>query len=537
MGQPSSVELDNRAADAAKEREGKIKKYLGQFDELIIGLIAATLALAALYGITAGPRFASPGKVVTTSRVSQQAQPIPIQQRPNPLNKDEAGAPAGSGVPVANTANPPGENVAGGRNATTAGTSLCPPGCNELTPRLTTGLLALAIALAALAIGAFIGFLFGLPRTLTSGEARGEARSDAALAASQDGADANATLAPTRLGPSGPAPGVAVNTNLEQISDWLTKIIVGVGLTKLESVPERLDHFGTNVDAYFGYGGKIFGIGGGLFFLIAGFFLSYVGTRVKLSLVFVGSQRDNFRTAEPTKQEAADVVLSSETSAVDTSSLASQPNDELKKADAEMLSRSLTDLKTPEERAAYANAAARQGKKELAIDIMTDLVKERPHDQKILSDYAGVLALLGDPRVEDVLATIRTTDPAAEADAQDKVNIAILRSGLYDGGYEASIDAGEALLGRPIAERDAWIHLWLACAYGQRYRALKASGSAPALKATHDRVLAEVKKTLAIDPALKDFVATLYDPARSNGVDNDLQSLFPDEEMDRLLDI
>jgi hypothetical protein len=31
-----------------------------------------------------------------------------------------------------------------------------------------------------------------------------------------------------------------VNTNLEQISDWLTKIIVGLGLVQLRSVPDYL---------------------------------------------------------------------------------------------------------------------------------------------------------------------------------------------------------------------------------------------------------------------------------------------------------
>lgn len=55
--------------------------------------------------------------------------------------------------------------------------------------------------------GALIGFLFGIPKEKNGGT----------------NPDANT--------------GVGTNTNLEQISDWLTKIIVGVGLTQLNSIP------------------------------------------------------------------------------------------------------------------------------------------------------------------------------------------------------------------------------------------------------------------------------------------------------------
>jgi tetratricopeptide (TPR) repeat protein len=451
--------------EAGRQREGRIKKYLHQFDTLIVGLIGTALLLTVLYGLAAGP--------------------------------------ASSGTPP------------------------------TARSHLTAALVALAIAAAALAIGAFVGFLFGLPRTLTSGEARGEARSNAVLAAEGAGAESIAAGAPDRLGPGGPSPGVAVNTNLEQISDWLTKIIVGVGLTKLEAIPTSLDSFGNSVDRYFAYGGKPFGIGAGLFFMIAGFFLSYVGTRVKLSLVFVGSQRDNSQAA--TDREEA-IKLSSTTSALDPSSLASRPNEDLRKADEEILKRRLSDLKSREERSAYANAAARQGDRKLALEILTELARENPDDQKILSDYAGVLALVGDPKAEEVLSRIRAMAPKSEPEAEDKVNIAILRSSLYDGSFEAAIDAGEALLERPIAERDAWIHIWLACAYGQRHWNLKnEQGTPEELRRARDAAVREIRRAVAFKPELKAYLRSLYDPTRSNGTDDDLQSLYPDEEIDALL--
>src|ERR1700730_13401118 len=57
---------------------------------------------------------------------------------------------------------------------------------------------------ACMALGWAVGFLFGVPRV-------------------------GSTPASTRI-----------NTNLEQISDWLTKILVGVGLTQLHKLPTAL---------------------------------------------------------------------------------------------------------------------------------------------------------------------------------------------------------------------------------------------------------------------------------------------------------
>jgi hypothetical protein len=75
---------------------------------------------------------------------------------------------------------------------------------------------ALMFSGAALLAGGFIGFLFGIPRTLTSDD----------RVSTLDGTyDVALTGAPYRA-----------NTNLEQISDWLTKILVGIGLTQLGSI-------------------------------------------------------------------------------------------------------------------------------------------------------------------------------------------------------------------------------------------------------------------------------------------------------------
>src|SRR5204862_8287798 len=62
------------------------------------------------------------------------------------------------------------------------------------------------VAGGAWVTGGLIGFLFGIPRSLADQDRRGDQ--------------------------SGPSARYQANTNLEQISDWLTKILVGVGLVK-----------------------------------------------------------------------------------------------------------------------------------------------------------------------------------------------------------------------------------------------------------------------------------------------------------------
>lgn len=80
---------------------------------------------------------------------------------------------------------------------------------------------ALVWALASLAGGFGMGFLFGIPRA-------GRQSSDA-----DNGAGTTDTA---RVGTRLQQP----NTNLEQVSDWVTKILVGLGLVELRNMPDRV---------------------------------------------------------------------------------------------------------------------------------------------------------------------------------------------------------------------------------------------------------------------------------------------------------
>jgi hypothetical protein len=81
-------------------------------------------------------------------------------------------------------------------------------------------------SVACLACGFVVGFLFGVPRVLED---------EGKLGSSSIGRDDVRSRSHQRR---------AVNTNLTQISDWLTKIIVGVGLVELKQIPDHLARAG-----------------------------------------------------------------------------------------------------------------------------------------------------------------------------------------------------------------------------------------------------------------------------------------------------
>ncbi|HMV10883.1 MAG TPA: hypothetical protein PK325_03085 [Cyclobacteriaceae bacterium] len=116
------------------------------------------------------------------------------------------------------------------------------------------------IAGASFLIGGFFAFLFAIPKVLQGGTS--ESKSDEFS--------------------------YLHNDNLVQISDWLTKIIVGVGLTQLNDIPDALTRLGTFMKPAFG-GDNIAPIAGitvVLYFLSTGFLWSYLWSRLHLIQLF-----------------------------------------------------------------------------------------------------------------------------------------------------------------------------------------------------------------------------------------------------------
>jgi hypothetical protein len=108
---------------------------------------------------------------------------------------------------------------------------------------------SLSIGSSVFLIGGLVGFLFGIPRTVQSSS------------------------------PSTGATQYQGNTNLEQVSDWLTKIIVGVGLVQIGRIIPALTKLAESLKAPLGGqpSSAAFGLGMVIGNALVGFFSSICG--------------------------------------------------------------------------------------------------------------------------------------------------------------------------------------------------------------------------------------------------------------------
>ena len=155
------------------------------------------------------------------------------------------------------------------------------------------------LAAASTVMGWVFGLLFGIPRSL--------ARPQPTIAPSAQGGAAGVSQpqggqnvpASTDSGQNAPATGALatgasvqvnsrkadqatsrVNTNLEDISDWLTKTIVGVGLTQLYNIPSFMWRVSGKLNTQgvlWAGSGQAFVLLTAIYFGLGGFWLGYVG--------------------------------------------------------------------------------------------------------------------------------------------------------------------------------------------------------------------------------------------------------------------
>lgn len=118
--------------------------------------------------------------------------------------------------------------------------------------------IGLIVAAASMLVGGFVGFIFGVPKLAPSGVSEG------------------------RTSPYRP---VVANTNLEQISDWLTKILVGVGLTQFATIGRTAQDLFDALAPSFGdsvASGKTFSGGLVIFSVTFGFVTGWLYSRLRL---------------------------------------------------------------------------------------------------------------------------------------------------------------------------------------------------------------------------------------------------------------
>ncbi len=137
------------------------------------------------------------------------------------------------------------------------------------------------IALASAAVGALLGLLFGVPRALA-----GSPSSTSGPTTTAPMSDSTST--PSSTPATASAGGYGPNTNLEQVSDWLTKLLLGAGLTQLVRAPSALQRLGSYLSPGLGGGSEAssFAVVLVIYSLLIGFFLAFLAARLKLGLAF-----------------------------------------------------------------------------------------------------------------------------------------------------------------------------------------------------------------------------------------------------------
>jgi hypothetical protein len=309
-----------------------------------------------------------------------------------------------------------------------------------------------------------------------------------------------------------------VNTNLEDVSDWLTKTLVGVGLTQLYYVPhylwqsaDKLNKAGFMWDAH----GQLLALALFLYFAPGGFWLGYIGTRTILTKLFDSLEGPSPEVVNTTLSEPLRIDLDGKIETTTTPKTHS--------ADANLLALPLSALSTPREFVAWGTAKARNNDLESATVALQQATQSDPTNAQAKQALAAVYA-----------AQERKTEAQKVLQGEDQDTEVAMFVALYQNppaGFTKAQEIGARLLKKPDAGTNLNLHVWLASAYGQEHAYAKAQNDSPRMEQARKNAVREIEIAVGIDaakarPMLRDFWQ-----AKSGDMDNDLASI-PQEDPD-----
>jgi tetratricopeptide (TPR) repeat protein len=245
------------------------------------------------------------------------------------------------------------------------------------------------VAAASLTSGFLLGVVFAIPRDGNEG------------ATAKASTDSNGSKAPSDPNSSqqttdGKDARVRPNSNLVEISDWLTKIIVGVGLVELKFIPSKLG----KLSLYLGQGlegnGKsavvISGQSAGLailvFYSTVGFLMGYVWTR----LYFSRDLEDQIYRLEEDKAKLED-----EKCLLQEDKKNLQQETEALQQDKEKLMQEKEDLKQEKDDFAKdklilgVEQLIRENQLAMAMDYIDQALADNPRDGRLIMTKARIL--------------------------------------------------------------------------------------------------------------------------------------------------
>jgi tetratricopeptide (TPR) repeat protein len=400
---------------------------------------------------------------------------------------------------------------------------------------------SLTVAAASTMLGALLGFLFGIPRSLQQQPASPPTVVDAAQ--QPGGKPKLSGLQAFRS-----------NTSLEEISDWLTKIIIGIGLVQFQTFIAYL-YKAALLSAAF-VSGQPINLGSDdqllnqpsssapflfaliLSSLIAGCLFVYLETRTRLTLLFVSAEK---AVKDPDERLADSAERPVTAPPSDADSQRGPPNSPAPATqdDKEIAKLSREKLVDPKDIVGWASAQARVGNYDVAEDALRDALQKAPEDDEIRLRIADVRRLRGNfsgsiDMINEVLG--RTSDPSRKFQLLRWT----LRAALYlpePLGFQKAISVSDTLMKENTNTTDPWLYLWRAAAFGQEYGWLQRNaGTTDQLKAARANALEAVRKTIQVSPdydsSPRALLRELLNPEMENSDPNedDLKVFKDDQE-------
>jgi len=374
--------------------------------------------------------------------------------------------------------------------------------------------------LAWLTGGFLFGFIFGIPKVI------------AATTSATNPALSNPT--------QNPAPKLKVNTNLEDISDWLTKVLVGATLTQIVKIPTAIGsaaQFMSAPDAtqVSFYAALL------LYYSALGFLSGYILTRLFFARAFALADQG------PSLSDEAAATLDSATVAFGDSGSTSAADPSLRKAALASDSVPITESLTGDQALRLAKGATLTGDIARALTASRLAIQKNPDDPQAQLTYAWSLHNSGsglDAVLPIVEAAARKLTSTSDQSALTSVYASLAYLWLYQtppAGYQNALRT-LAEFDSKASQSDASIEINRACAYGQKFAYITnqrnnvTNPDTPAddLTQTREAALAAVKKALSLDHSaatrLQQILWVTGDP-----LDNDLACFQGDQEFVALL--
>jgi tetratricopeptide (TPR) repeat protein len=412
--------------------------------------------------------------------------------------------------------------------------------------RLDLPFTGLLWAVACLAVGWLVGFLFGIPKVLQSDAALAQAQGNAAASGQQGATPGRATAGAGATMSQAQRIQFQVNTNLEQISDWLTKIIVGLGLINLKQVPDYINRLANFMGPALGEDGGVMATAIFLYFSSLGFMGGYVTTRLWLAGAF---SRADQAVGLPLNDEQRSVVLNEDLNFEKPKFSAAAAQ-----ASSQVVNRPLDELTSKEDVLIWAKAQLSQGNYDSAVNGYAKAAALAPDDIELRLEYAVALYYAKRPvtQVRDQIQKaydLMKGTPGVSQDIKRKVYRELTYHLLFQpppAGFSEAIRYGEEYVNDPANQPivSGAVPTNLAAAYGQKARWLVkhrevVSDFDSEFKRARDAALNAVRQAIQIDKKWKDKLTELLQknyPGKDKG-ENDLEIFENDNEFRAALDL